>query len=425
MTSKKPAASSTHPNWTLSQIVDFESRIHLDQKLDPNTLEQRDRTIRKSLPSNSPQTNSSLLQHWLAYFKKSPFDTPSVGETIQASSALGSKLIYLLYSLFGLLLGFQLLSYNGNEPVNVSAFLGLVILLQIAFVLLSTFLILVGIPKPSSLELSPTMRIARASLWSLSALILRLNRFSTDSHQHQFQLAFLGRLKGRLWLYNTPIRWLSFNIANKSGIAFNSGICLAILAAVTFSDRAFGWQTSLDLSAATIHSFASQLSLPWAWLFGEGTGYPSLDQITGSQIILKDGIRTLNTADLTSWWSFLLLATFTYGLLPRVLLSAISSQAYNKSLKQIDFHDAESQRIIRRLLPENETFAVDHPLSSETDSPSSHPKSPASPTPPPPTTSQTIAWVTPSLWNKPDIQPRLTEIPVSYTHLTLPTNREV
>lgn len=400
---KNPSSQADQP-WTLSRLAAYEHRLYADESLDDDTLEERDRPLAKTLdPASSP---SRIIQSWLDH--PSPSSNGSnLGPTLHSAARLGTQLLYLAYALLGLGLGFQLLKYNGSEPVNVSAFFGLVILLQLLFVIVTVLLALIGIPQPKALELSPGVRITRTLTELVTGLVARLSSFSLDAQKRSELNAFLGRAKGRLWLYQNPIRWQSCAIASKSGIAFNLGICLAILAAVTFSDRAFGWQTALDVSAESIHSIVSLLALPWAWLFGEGQGYPSLSQISGSQIVLKDGIRSLHTADLTSWWTFLLMGTITYGLLPRVLLALLSTRLTAQSLQRLDFSDAASQRLLRRLTPTQDAFT----LNTEAPTTAYASKARPQPTQAPNANKLTaaVAWIAPSLWADQDIMSRISQ----------------
>jgi len=88
-----------------------------------------------------------------------------------------------------------------------------------------------------------------------------------------------------------------------------------------FRDLAFGWQTSMQqVNDVTVATVVKTLSFPWNWIWGEGQGFPSLAQIQGSRIILKDGIGAMQNPYLTSWWPFLMMAVTVYGFIPRMLL---------------------------------------------------------------------------------------------------------
>jgi hypothetical protein len=73
---------------------------------------------------------------------------------------------------------------------------------------------------------------------------------------------------------------------------------------------------------STIHGIAHLIALPWSWLFGDGVGVPTLEQVAGTRINLKDPLFLLSAEHLRSWRWFLVLSVFTYGLVPRLVLLA-------------------------------------------------------------------------------------------------------
>jgi hypothetical protein len=78
------------------------------------------------------------------------------------------------------------------------------------------------------------------------------------------------------------------------GICFNLGAIVTTIALEWFTDLAFGWGTALNVSPDSMHGIAQFLALPWSWLFGEGVGVPTLEQVEGTRISLKDPL-------LSSW----------------------------------------------------------------------------------------------------------------------------
>ena len=80
-----------------------------------------------------------------------------------------------------------------------------------------------------------------------------------------------------------------------------------------------------------------------------GYAYPSLEQIEGSRIVLKEGIATLATSSLVSWWPFLVAAVAFYGLLPRLVLLGIALAGKRKALARLDFSHASCDRLVMRM----------------------------------------------------------------------------
>ncbi|MEZ4566988.1 MAG: DUF2868 domain-containing protein [Desulfobacterales bacterium] len=88
------------------------------------------------------------------------------------------------------------------------------------------------------------------------------------------------------------------------------------------------------------------ISLPWSWA---PSPHPTLEQIAGSQMILKDGIFHLSTPNLVSWWPFLSFAVFFYGLLPRLMLLAAGILCQTIAATRVAFSTADGDRLLRRM----------------------------------------------------------------------------
>ena len=98
------------------------------------------------------------------------------------------------------------------------------------------------------------------------------------------------------------------------------------------------------------------IQLPWSWLFGEGIGYPTLEQVAGTRISLKDPLFVLDAEHLRSWRWFLVLAVLTYGLLPRVGLLGLSVLKQRRALAALPFtHQGAQAPYARMITPSLET----------------------------------------------------------------------
>jgi len=74
-----------------------------------------------------------------------------------------------------------------------------------------------------------------------------------------------------------------------------------------------------------------------------------VEQIAGSRIVLKDGVRQLATRDLVAWWPFLVAAVVVYGWLPRSVLWITCQLMIRRTLRGLDFHDVACDRLYERL----------------------------------------------------------------------------
>ena len=109
--------------------------------------------------------------------------------------------------------------------------------------------------------------------------------------KNSFQSA-LGTLKGKRH-YASLFFWPVFLLTQLFAMGFNTGLLAITLFKVASTDIAFGWQSTIQFSAEAIFHFVRVLALPWSWCVSSALAYPSLPEIEGSRIILKDGISYL------------------------------------------------------------------------------------------------------------------------------------
>jgi hypothetical protein len=207
--------------------------------------------------------------------------------------------------LAGISLVRALLLYSGVEPVNVSVFLLLAVLPQVGLCLLGAGLLLLrGVGRK---EFGIPLRLLFDLFW---------RRPGGLSPQAGFVRALFLR-KGR------PVRmlgWESLRLAHLGGLCLALGSLAGMIVSVAVTDLAFGWQSTLQVGAQGMHSLVSALSVPWSWLPAQWGLTPTLSQIEGSRIVLKDGMQALASADLAAWWPFLCMCLLFYALLPRLAL---------------------------------------------------------------------------------------------------------
>jgi hypothetical protein len=132
-------------------------------------------------------------------------------------------------------------------------------------------------------------------------------------------------------------------------VGFNIGVLSATLFKVLATDIAFGWQSTLQLGSEAVLRLVQAIALPWSWLVPEHLAYPNLEQISGSQLVLKDGIYHLATGNLVSWWPFLCLAVGVYGLLPRLVLLLAGCLKERSLLASLPFNTASHRQLLQRM----------------------------------------------------------------------------
>ncbi|MDX9820276.1 MAG: DUF2868 domain-containing protein, partial [Desulfococcus multivorans] len=155
-----------------------------------------------------------------------------------------------------------------------------------------------------------------------------------------------GVLGGRRTLYGSIFFWPVFVLAQTMAVMFNLGILAAVLLKHSITDLAFGWQSTLHPGPETVLSLVEGFSLPWSFL---PAAHPSLAQIQGSQMVLKEGMVHLATPDLVSWWPFLCYALLWYGLAPRLLLLFFGVFRQRRLLNALNFSTGACDRLIHRM----------------------------------------------------------------------------
>ncbi len=159
--------------------------------------------------------------------------------------------------------------------------------------------------------------------------------------------ASLIRMRNRE--YRLVFFWPFFLLSSFFSAAFSAGALGGTLFRVAVSDMAFGWQSTLVTASGRIHGALSIISLPWSWFVPKSLAHPSLEQIEGSRILLKEGIATLATEDLVSWWPFLCLGIFFYAVLPRLVLMLLGFLAQRRAVGQFDFERPRFKKLLVRM----------------------------------------------------------------------------
>lgn len=364
--------------WNIEDLIDLHFFFQLDEELRRTegeaALAKRDRVI--YLAKIEPQLGKAedippriLVRRWLA-MRRLHYQRERGREGVLLPGNVWRELTFLCRGLFffcglfaGLGLAGSLLLYSGLTPLNVSVYFGLFVVLQL--MLLGLQALLLGyrqvrrIPMESSVAY---LLIGRLLVRGLDAIRRRVQR--TMSGRQRLDLAALvGGVRQRKELAVLLI-WPAFILMQLGGIGFNLGVIGATLTKVAFFDIAFAWQSSLHLSADLVAGLVRWIALPWSWAVPHA--YPSLAQIEGSQIVLKEGAAHLATGDLVSWWPFLCCSVLVYGLLPRCLLLVLGFMRQRRALEQLHFATLGIRPLLRRMTqPRLDTNGVRETTPSE------------------------------------------------------------
>jgi hypothetical protein len=371
--------------WTVPDVIDFDYYVDEDERLlrdrpvERKRLNERDRALYreqiepalKGLEEHTPRHRARALRCWLEARRwgEDPTLRPLLPGSVFASSR---RLVTLLLGGLGFALGVgvasALLQYDGQHPVNVSWYLFWLVLLQI--LLATTTLVIWYARRTKAVQTA----VADVSLLShpLGRLLSRAARWVQHLRLAHLPNDLRDRAKARQGLVEShyalygPASYLPMLIlAQVFGIGFNVGAIVITIALEWFTDLAFGWASALSVSPETVHGLARMIATPWGWLFGAGVGYPTLEQVEGTRISLKDPLSILSAENLRSWRWFLVLAVFTYGLLPRLILVGLSVLKQRAVLAALPFTHQRTQGLYARMItPSLETALTGSGLGS-------------------------------------------------------------
>lgn len=348
---------------TLSQLVDLEVQMLNDHETDPDELRKRDRKIGQKL-ENQNLNRRQLFIAWLKNVQN--FGYPSPGQIFESGYRwLGRFLLF-----FGLIIGggaaASVLAYDGSKPVNVVNFLAIIIGVQ----LITIFFFLLNILPQAVKKFIPGSGEFYNFIREISYLFSRLVGKIIDhvpSKQLNKTWADLQQIKIRQKLYGSVEKWLVLSSTQRFGLGFNIGALATCLYLISFSDLAFAWNTTLEISSQTFHQLVHTIALPWSRVFPDGV--PSLELVEASRYVRLDAeyIRPLEESEIPQalivgrWWLFLVLSVITYGLIPRLIIFSISKIKLGSALRKLPLRSADFESLYERLTrPLLETHAIEY-----------------------------------------------------------------
>ncbi|MCC7277568.1 MAG: DUF2868 domain-containing protein [Chromatiaceae bacterium] len=356
--------------WTVPDLIDFEyylERDEIDLRERPAArvaLADRDRAIYldgvapalAGLDPHSPSHRRGSLRRWLTARRESePPDLRDLlpGTAFDHAQRLGTLILAVAGFLIGVGAASTLLSYDGRLPVNVSWYLFLLVGAQFLLIGGGVLAWVLRRSRPVGATIQDVTvlgRLIRPLFTRLGSWVQQQRLAHASQEARDRARAGTGMLKSQYQLYG-PVTYLPVLVpAQVFGVAFNLGVILTTIAMEWFTDLAFGWGSALDVGPQAVYELARAVATPWSWLLGEGVGYPTLDQVAGSRINLKDPLFLLDAGHLRSWRWFLVLAVITYGLLPRLVLLLASIYAQRHLLSRLPFTHARTQALYARLV---------------------------------------------------------------------------
>lgn len=347
----------------LKDIIDLDYLVGIDDALDSGD-DIRSRTIKDrkiySQCGNGVQTDRSLLFAWLDFRRQEFLE----GAGDRGSGALPGSLFSSLYSwtlyamvfsglISGVSLVYSFLAYHGKSPINVAVFLFVFVLLQVVLVLLALVLLLITATRAKNARSGSHGSVIQTLVsWLFSSVVpavaKRVDLSSVRSNLDTLEyVSSLIRIRSRE--YGAPLFWSIFMLTSVFAVCFSMGALGGLLFRVVVSDLAFGWQSTLMATGCDVHGIVSAMALPWSWFVPGTLAHPTLEQIEGTRIVLKDGILVLATEDLVSWWPFISLGILFYAVIARGSLFVMAVLAQRRAVKDFGLDEPKYRQLIARM----------------------------------------------------------------------------
>ena len=326
---------SQRKDWKLKDLIRFEFYRVLDRKEPLESLEKRDREIfRKATPFQT--SRRSAFFHWLVSRTKSePFDLDPAPILLNGWRSIVS-VGFVFSFLVGIALMFGLLSYDGRVPVNVWLVLGITVvpqLILLAFMMLMLVFSIFGIPMWRWSYRFPRIFLAKLLSQAEFSWASKISD-SADRKRWLNQLKAAGSV---LQNHKNLITTRLFRFIQSIGIGLNMGFLLCLWIVLLFTDRAFGWQSSLIQDTETAHHLFRLIASPWEWWTGHAFGGLSPEVVRESRIILAEKGQVSSLEGVSVWWSFICMSIVTYGLLPRLFFWLLSWGMESVVLRKMNF----------------------------------------------------------------------------------------
>lgn len=262
----------------------------------------------------------------------STLHSPSTNQSNSANiiKGINTVTVILIFIIFlaGLSVGYGLISYSGQEPINIFHFL----FVGVLFPLFTLFLNIIAMVKNKSVHSEFLLKISPA-YW----LDKLLETFPSFRINFIFEPLILN--------------WLILNRIQLLTISFLSGILISLIAIVISKDLAFGWSSTLSISPKELYDFFQIVSLPWDWLCHCGS--PSLELIQKSQFFRLGGKLSkeyISHAQLLgNWWQFLAFAIIFWGIFSRVVLLFITKYFLNRAIDKSYLQNEKSKALLHNL----------------------------------------------------------------------------
>lgn len=339
--------------WQISDLMDLDHFLRRAQGESDDTggpdTRAADRAIYLSYAATHtpPFDRKAVIRHWLDE-KRAGLSEPRLLPGALYSQSLSFLKIACAAAAFliGALLAWSVLSYSGAAPINIFTCIWVMVapqVLLLALLVLSALLSRMGVPDTFKGFYSPAALLLRR----LADRAKTAGQNALPGHARLRVSALVDAAGRGNALYGPIFFWPVFLLAQLFGVWFNLGLLCATGLKLAITDLAFGWQSTLFPDPELVYRMVELFSTPWSWVVT--AAHPTLAQIEGSRMILKEGMVHMATPDLVSWWPFLIYAVLCYGLIPRLALLAFGRWQQHRALNAASFSTGACDRLLSRM----------------------------------------------------------------------------
>jgi hypothetical protein len=294
----------------ISRLFDLSAQLEEDAGRAQDALRRRDRALAAELaPQEGESGDEHVVAAWLDRVR--PPAEGGVGERAERAHRALAAVLAGLGALVGAGTAAALFHYDGGHPVNVVRVLGVFVGVQLVLLLATAVTSLPHLWR----DAIPAVGVVRdgLALFSPARWQRGLQRLLPGPEREASQ-RLLAMLERQRRLYGDVEKWWLLSGSQWFGVTFNLGALATALALVAFTDLAFAWSTTLDLSEAAFLRVTSLLALPWRWIWTDAL--PTAELIASTQYFRASGHHS--SAGSAPWWRFVLACMLVYGLAPRL-----------------------------------------------------------------------------------------------------------
>jgi hypothetical protein len=345
--------------WHFKDIIDLEFFLRKNERKKNSSEKDLSGSLNRSIfldfaRSNPPPlSRRNLLRYWVEQKRiiekqvsNAPPATP--GKAAHESYTIIRAILIFLSIISGGSLAWTLLSYSGNTPINIFTYIWVMILPQLFLIAVLILSLCIRRVFPSK-DFRGMYPLLTSLIRSIALKLKRAGEVTLSAERRNLSRNALGLMGRQKTLYGSILFWPIFNLFQIFGVCFNIGALCATFIKVTIVDLAFGWQSTLQIAPESLYQFIKYTSLPWSWCVPAAYAHPTLAQIEGSRMVLKDGMVHLATTNLVSWWPFLCLAVLFYGFLPRLFLLSAGIWRQHRLMNRMNFTQADCDRLIQQM----------------------------------------------------------------------------